>query len=106
MDRLPYELKMLIWEMDPAKRERFHRVVHQLRMRNVFWQMFPPYGYESWLDLVPIPEYDREGRMEAMVDAMVKERCKRHRVLGKKSPLPFDEFCLLTSRTHLKNVSI
>jgi hypothetical protein len=105
MNRLPYELEVLIWEMDPAKRERFHRVVHQLRMRNVFWQIFR-HGYEPWLELVPMPEYDREGHMETMVDALVKERCKRHRVLGNRSHLPFDEFCLLASRSCLSNVSI
>ena len=102
MERLPHEIQILIWEMHHEKREKFNRVTHQLKMRSVFWEWNRCQCHDSWLNLIPMPIYDRDnGRMEAMVEAMMQERFLRHRVLGRRPRFPLDEFDLMAGRTML-----
>jgi len=102
MERFPYEIQVLIWEMDHEKREKFNRVAHQLKMRSVFWEWNHCHCHDSWLHMIPMPIYDRDnGRMEAMVEAMMRERFLRHRVLGRRPRFPVDEFDLMAGRTAL-----
>jgi hypothetical protein len=104
---LPYELMVMVYQMDPGKREKFAPVFHQLQMKSVFREVRTWFHYsfyhEGWLDLVCMEQVDNTGRYEKMVDCIVMEKCRRYRILGNRPRLPFDEFDLLTGRSVLQN---
>ena len=104
---LPYELMVLVYQMDPEKREKFARVFHQLQMMSVFREVRTWWDHsfyqENWLDLVCMEVVDNTGRYEKMVDCIVMEKCRRYKILGNRPRLPFDEFDLLSGRAVLQN---
>ena len=111
ISRLPYEMMVAIYEMAPRKKELFTKVVHQLNLRNVFWAIryhkvdnHDMFG-EQWLYLVALPEVDNTGRMEEMVEHIVKYKRTRHRILGTKPKQLFDNYDLINAADNLLNIN-
>jgi hypothetical protein len=111
ISRLPYEVMVTIYDMAPRKKELFTKVVHQLNLRNVFWAIryekadnHELFG-EEWLYLVTLPEVDNTGRMEEMVEHIVKCKRTRHRILGTKPKRMFDSYDLMYAADSLLNIN-
>ena len=99
----PQEIINLIYGLDPTKRNYFDKVIHQLRMRQVWYQiqstahlryLFPDenrflsnFGSDN-------PTFHET---EEMFEYHVNQHCRYHRVLGNKPRLPFDQFDLVAA---------
>jgi len=99
MFHLPQELIREIYDMDPTKRFHFDKVYHQLRMRQVWYEAGRTYASmfqnDDWLHRIGTDNPDCYSIIEEMYDAYVGFMCKRHRILGNKPRLPFDELDLM-----------
>jgi hypothetical protein len=97
----PQEIINHIYELDPTKRNHFDKVIHQLRMRQVWYQIqstdhLTNLFHESWF--INFGTDNPTFHMtEEMFEYHVNEYCLYHRVLGNKPRLPFDQFDLLTA---------
>lgn len=81
MFHLPIEIQNYIYSYDPSYRDRFNRVVHQLKMRNV-WRSCRKRSQERWI-VIPSSHYDIDNRVKRMVTFQ--------RVIGSKKRRPFTE---------------
>lgn len=103
---LPAEVIRKIYEMDPVKRFCFNRVVHQIRMRQVWYEayMTPKYRsiftYDSMLLRTDNPWFRIS---EDNVEENVRFQCRWQRIHGRKPRLPFDEFDLVSGKVTMQN---
>lgn len=95
----PQEIIHHIYELDPTKRYHFDKVYHQLRMRQVWYQIhstatFRNLFHEAW----PLnfgADNPTFHMTEEMFEYHVDEHCRYHRILGNKPRLPYDQYDFL-----------
>ena len=94
---LPLELICEIYEFEPTKRCHMDKVVHQIRMRQVWRQAHRVSKYRGiffflhwdsvWMD-----------QTEEMYEWQVRFQCRWHRIHGRKPRLNFDDFDLVSQK--------
>jgi hypothetical protein len=99
-DQLPLELICKIYEFDPTKREKFNKVYHQIRMRQVWYEA---HCIPKWRTVFRynsnLLQADNSSfyRTEESYEAYVSLNRRWHRVHGRKPRLPFDDFDLVST---------
>jgi len=98
---LPKELIRKIYEYDPTKRFHFDKVAHQMRMRQVWYEVHRTsrlrkfFPYDNW-----IMRFGSDNPTYHMTEEMFEERVRFQRrwqkILGSKPRLLFDEFDLVS----------
>jgi hypothetical protein len=98
---LPKELVDKIYEYDPTKRFTFDKVMHQMRMRQVWYEVHRTsrlrcfFPYEDWI-LCLGSDNPMYYMTEEMFEERVRFQIRWHRILGNKPRLSFDEFDLVS----------
>ena len=99
---LPLELICEIYEFEPTKRYQLDKVVHQLRMREVWREAHRVPKYRRLFFFLPWDSVWMD-QTEEMYEEQVRFQRRWHRIHGRKPRLNFDDFDLVSEKVTKHN---
>jgi len=109
MLNLPIDIIRHIYTFESTKKDNFAKVIHQLKMRQVFFELYHSDKIEFMdfddllYDEIRIDDELEEYGDENWFEVYFRNKCLWHRVLGRKPRLPFIQFQLILKYYEIYN---